>query len=251
VKVAMETADLFHEVEKQAKTHTPVTIGCTLVPCMKETAGSVDVLSFHDYSSTRDVIDANIRDAQAFAATVKKPVFNTEMSCIGRSNPYDMALEEFMKGHMGWYLWELTLTHEWGDVHGVFYPDGTVRDPTIVAAILGFFRNRGADTVLENPDREGYVRRAVTGGQAWLAQANPDWQAGLKQAEMEANILEAAQLVAMREPPTRTVALMRAGAPDMPKLQELVRKQVAELLPYENAPRGAAGAAAAAPAAGK
>jgi hypothetical protein len=250
VKVAMETADLLHELEKQAKTHTPVTIGCTLLPCMKETAAAVDVLSFHDYSSTRDVIEANIADAQAFAATAKKPVFNTEIACIGRSNPYDMALEEFMKGHMGWYLWELTLTHEWGDVHGVFYPDGTVRDPTIVAAIMGFFRNRGADTVLENPDREGYVRRAVTGGQAWLAETDPDWQAGLKQAEMEANILEAAQLVAMREPPTRTVALLRAGPPDIAKLQELVRKQVAELTPYQNPPRTPPAAPAAAPAAG-
>jgi hypothetical protein len=237
IKIAVETADLLHAVEKQEKTRTPVTIGCTLVPCLKDTEAAVDVLSFHDYSSTRDVVEANIAKAQAFAAEVKKPVFNTEIACVGRSNPYDMALEEFQKGHMGWYLWELTITHEWGDVHGVFYPDGTVRDPTIVAAIMGFFRNRGADTVLENPDREGYVRRAVRGGEAWLAEANPDWQAGLKQAEMEANILEAAQLVAMREPPTRTVSLMRAGAPDLPKLQELVRKQVAELLPYENPPR--------------
>jgi hypothetical protein len=105
LKVAMETVDLFHDVEKQLKTRTPVTIGCMLLPCMKETAAVVDVLSFHDYSSTREAIDANIADAQAFAATVKKPVFNTEMSCVGRANPYDMALEEFMKGHMGWYLW--------------------------------------------------------------------------------------------------------------------------------------------------
>src|SRR5271163_1533322 len=132
--------------------HTPITIGCIHVACMKETAPAVDVLSFHDYSSTRAQIRANIAEAQAFAASVHKPVFNSEIACIGRANPYDMALEEFNRGHMGWYLWELTIVHEWGDVHGVFYPDGTVRDPSIVAAIMGFYRNRTANTVLEDPD---------------------------------------------------------------------------------------------------
>jgi len=217
--IAGETAALLHEIETEVGTHTPVTIGCVRVACMKDTAAAVDVLSFHDYSSTREEIRANIAEAQAFAATVHKPVFNSEIACVGRANPYDMALEEFDRGKMGWYLWELTITHEWGDVHGVFYPDGTVRDPAIVAAVMGFYRNRTANTVLENPDREGWVRRAVTGGQAWLAQTNPDWQEGLKQAEIEANILEAAQLVAMREPPTRTVELLRAGPVDIAKLQ--------------------------------
>jgi hypothetical protein len=229
--IARATAGLLHQIG----TPVPVTIGCIHVACMKETALAVDVLSFHDYSSTRAEIRANIAEAQVFAASVHKPVFNSEIACIGRANPYDMALEEFMRGHMGWYLWELTITHEWGDVHGVFYPDGTVRDPTIAAAILGFFRNRTANTVLENPDREGWVRRAVSGGEAWLAQPSPDWQEGLKQAEIEANILEAAQLVPMRQPPTRTVELLRAAPPGIPALQSLIRQQIAILTPYQTA----------------
>jgi hypothetical protein len=228
--IARATADLFHQIG----TPIPVTIGCVHVDCMKETAPSVDVLSFHDYSSTRAAIRANIAEAQAFAASVHKPVFNSEIACIGRANPYDMALEEFQNGHMGWYLWELTITHEWGDVHGIFYPDGTVRDPTIVAAIMGFYRNRGPNTVLENPDREHWVSRAVDGGKAWLAQPNPDWQQGLKQAEIEANILEAAQLVSMRTPPTRELDLLRAGPPNIPALQALVRTWIPILQPYIN-----------------
>jgi hypothetical protein len=68
---------------------------------MRETAPAVDVLSFHDYSSTHAEIRANIAEAQAFAASVHKPVFNSEIACIGRANPYDMALEEFNRGHMG------------------------------------------------------------------------------------------------------------------------------------------------------
>jgi hypothetical protein len=227
--IARATADML----RATGTHTPITIGCIHVACMKETAPAVDVLSFHDYSSTRAEIRANIAEAQAFAASVHKPVFNSEIACIGRANPYDMALEEFNRGHMGWYLWELTIVHEWGDVHGVFYPDGTVRDPSIVAAVMGFYRNRTANTLLEDPDREHWVQKAVTGGKAWLASPTPSWDEGLKQAEIEANILETAQLVPMREPPTRSVELLRAGAPNIPALQELVRRYIAILGPYQ------------------
>ena len=227
--IARATADLL----RATGTHTPITIGCIHVACMKETAPAVDVLSFHDYSATRAEIRANIAEAQGFAASVHKPVFNSEIACIGRANPYDMALEEFNRGHMGWYLWELTITHEWGDVHGVFYPDGTVRDPSIVAAVMGFYRNRGSNVVLEDPDREHWVQKAVTGGKAWLASPAPNWDEGLKQAEIEANILETAQLVPMREPPSRAIALLRAGAPNIPALQELVRRYIAVLAPYQ------------------
>jgi hypothetical protein len=233
--IARATADLL----RATGTHTPITIGCIHVACMKETAPAVDVLSFHDYSSTRAEIRANIAEAQAFAASVHKPVFNSEIACIGRANPYDMALEEFNRGHMGWYLWELTITHEWGNVHGVFYPDGTVRDPSIVAAIMGFYRNRGPNVVLEDPDRERWVQRAVTGGKAWLASPASDWNEGLKQAEIEANVLEAAQLVPMREPPTRAVELLRNGPPNIPALQALIRRYVAILEPYQDPPTAA------------
>jgi hypothetical protein len=225
--IARATADLL----RATGTHTPIHVAC-----MKETAPAVDVLSFHDYSSTRAEIRANIAEAQAFAASVHKPVFNSEIACIGRANPYDMALEEFNRGHMGWYLWELTIVHEWGDVHGVFYPDGTVRDPSIVAAIMGFYRNRGSNVVLEDPDREHWVRKAVTGGKAWLASPALNWDEGLKQAEIEANILETAQLVPMREPPTRALELLRNAPPDIPALQSLVRRFVSILEPYQDPP---------------
>ena len=233
--IARATAGLL----RATGTHTLITIGCVHVACMKETAPAVDVLSFHDYSSTRAEIRANIAEAQAFAASVHKPVFNSEIACIGRANPYDMALEEFNRGHMGWYLWELTITHEWGNVHGVFYPDGTVRDPSIVAAIMGFYRNRGPNVVLEDPDRERWVQRAVTGGKAWLASPAPNWNEGLKQGEIEANILETAQLVPMREPPTRALELLRNAPPDIPALQALVRRYVAILEPYQDPPAAA------------
>jgi hypothetical protein len=58
------------------------------------------------------------------------------------------------------------ITGNWGTVRGVFYPDGTVRDPSIPAALLGFFRNRGKGVVEEVPDRENHL----SPGTAWAIQ---------------------------------------------------------------------------------
>jgi len=124
------------------------------------------------------------------------------------------------------------ITQYWGGVHGVFYADGTVRDPSIPAAILGFFRSHAADVRLEDPDRESWVTSAVADGKAWLASPNPDWKQGLRIAEIEANLLEGAQLVAMRTPPTRTVDLLRAAPPDMTALRSAIQQYGSQLEPY-------------------
>jgi hypothetical protein len=221
-------ADTVHEVDK---VH-PTTVGCTYEKCMEDTAAFADVLSFHDYSPTVAQIDENLSRANAFAARAHKPFFNTELGCIGRANPYDVILREYYKAHVGFYIWELMITHYWGNVHGVFYPDGTVRDPSIAAALLGIFRNRGPNVVLEDPDRESWVTTAVADGKAWLASPNPDWNDGLRVVEIEANLLEAAQLVPMRILPTRTVYLLRAGKPDIPALRSAISQYVGLLEPY-------------------
>jgi hypothetical protein len=223
-------AGVFHELDPK----TPVTIGMAFVPGMEELADSVDVLQFHDYMQNRAVIRANIARAKQFAAKVGKPVVNGEIGCIARANPYDVTLEEHMKAGMGWYIWELMIVRKgWGPVHGVFYEDGTVRDPSIAAAILGFFRNRSPDILPSVPDREGWVTRVVTNSKKWLEQPEADWQEGLDLAETAANLLEAGQLIAMRDPPTRQVDLMRKGQPDLPALRALLQKYVEILEPYE------------------
>jgi hypothetical protein len=230
-ELARYIAGILHDLDKS----TPVTIGCAFVPSMEELADAVDVLSFHDYMQNRAVICANIERAKAFAAKVGKPVFNTEIGCVGRANPYDVTLQEHMNAGVGWYIWELMITARWGTVHGVFYPDGSVRDPSIPAAMLGFFRNRGETVVLEDPDREQWVTKAVANARKWLAAQNATWQDGLDAAETAANLLEAAQLIAMREPPTRTVDLLRRGQPDLPALRAVLERYVAILEPYQHA----------------
>jgi hypothetical protein len=51
-------------------------------------------------------------------------------------------------------------------------------------------------------------------------------------AETAANLLEANQLVAMRDLPTRRVALLREGAPDPSALRKLLTDLLNQLEPY-------------------
>ena len=221
-------ADLFHDLDAT----TPVTIGATFVPGMEEMADSVDVLTFHDYSPTRAQIRANIVRAKEFAARVGKPVMNTEIGCICRANPYDVTLEEHMRAGIGWYIWELMITGQWGTVHGVFYQDGTVRDPSIAAAVMGCFRNRGPNVVPIDLDREGHVSRLVAESRVWLGQVQPDWEEGLRLAETAAHLLEAGELVPMREPPTRAVYTLAKGDPDYDALREMLQHYAQLLEPH-------------------
>ena len=232
--LARYMAGVFHEFDKK----TPVTIGFAFVPGMEELADAVDVLSFHDYMQNRAVIRANIARAKAFAAKVGKPVFNTELGCVGRANPYDVTLQEHQNAGVGWYIWELMITPRWGTVHGVFYPDGSIRDPSIPAAMFGFFRNRGEKVVLEDPDLEQWVTKAVANARKWLAAADGKWEDGLDAAETAANLIESAQLAAMREPPTRTIDLLRRGKPDVPALRKAMEKYIAILEPYQHPKQG-------------
>jgi hypothetical protein len=217
---AMYMARIFHQLDPV----TPVTIGATFAENMIEMGDAVDVLSFHNYSPTRAGIRASIDTAKQYAAKTGKPLVDSEIGCIARANPYDVALQEHMRAHVGWYIWELMITGNWGTVHGVFYPDGTVRDPSIVAALMGMFRNRGKDIVDEVPDRENHVTDAVAKNRKWLADTNADWATGLDLGEISANLLEAAQFVPMHDLPTRRVELLRGGRPDVPALRALLEK---------------------------
>jgi hypothetical protein len=227
IKVARFMAQALKEVDH----NTPVTIGCMMLDCTEQTADVVDVLSHHDYSQTRAQIDVDIARAQKMSAALKKPAINTEMACVGRANPYDIELEEHNKAHMGWIIWELMIAQYWGNVHGVMYADGTVRDPSIVAALFGFYRNRGKDIVMEQSDREGITSGVLQDARKWLENPHPDWFDGMVIAETEANTLEAAQLVGMRNPPTREVELLRAAAPDVAALRLLIQRFSEELAP--------------------
>jgi hypothetical protein len=219
---------LFHELDP----NTPVTIGAMLVPGMIELADYVDILQFHDYSETREGIKEQIKAAREFSQKVGKPVFNGELGCIARANPYDVTLEEHQNAGMGWVIWELMIVREgWGNVHGVFYEDGTVRDPSIYTAIKGHFRNR-KNIRLEEPDSEGKVTSVLRRIDAWKADGAKDFDKGADLAEVAANLLESAQLAPMHIAPLYEVNQVRESR-DLKELTSLLQKYSAMLEPYK------------------
>ncbi|HPC98918.1 MAG TPA: hypothetical protein P5257_03605 [Bacteroidales bacterium] len=223
-------AGVFHELDP----NTPVTIGMAFVDGMIELADYVDVLQFHDYMQTREQIRNNIARAKEFAAKVNKPLINGEIGCIARANPYDITLQEHMNAKVGWYIWELMIVREgWGKVHGVFYEDGSVRDPSIAAAIMGFFRKRSPDILPAVADYEGWITRITDQGNKWLKNTEAKWEEGLDIAETSAHLLEAGELAPMRIPPTWEVEMLRQGEKDMKALRELITRFNTMLEPYK------------------
>jgi hypothetical protein len=226
-------AKTFHELDPG----TPVTIGMAFVEGMIRLADYVDVLQFHDYMQTREEIRDTINRAKEFAAKVNKPLINGEIGCIARANPYDITLQEHMNAKVGWYIWELMIVRKgWGTVHGVFYEDGSVRDPSIAAAIMGFFRKRTPDILVAIPDKEGWISKVIDQTDKWLKDPERTWKEGLDLAETSAHLLEAGELTAMRIPPTLEVEILRQGEVNMKTLEELLKKFKGQLEPYRIPP---------------
>jgi hypothetical protein len=181
-----------------------------------------DVVSFHDYSGTRARVEAAYKIAEDVAKKYNKPILNSETACIARANPYDQAIEIATEHHSGWYLFNLIIQGYWGEIHGIFYPDGTVRDPTIIAAIMGFQINRNLNTMIRpQPNREGHAVEAIKEIEAALAE--PTGPFGhvdastdniLEAAEHAANLLESAQMVPMIVPPTARIQYWRSQLPE-------------------------------------
>lgn len=138
-----------------------ITVGHEQVWHCSSSVDLVDVISYHDYLSTRKDIESAILEAKALGEKWNKPILNTETGCVGRANPYEIELELADKHKVGWYLFNLVINGFWGDIHGLVYPDGTIRDPAVIAALFGFFRNRSEERIKANPNKEGHAYRAI------------------------------------------------------------------------------------------
>jgi hypothetical protein len=221
---------------KYVKSLDPVnatTIGHTFAKDL-EWCLDVDVFSFHDYLETRKKVEDSYVLAEEVSKKYKKSLINSEMACVCRGNPYDMALEICERHKIGWYVFQLMISGGWADVHGLVYPDGTVRDPSIIAAIYGWHRDRDLNTIVkENPNREGHARKALDQLKTSLAAGTQDPRSSstddiLEAAEYCANLLEAAQMVPMHEPPTAKIQFWRSQPPEK-RDQEAIRKFAYEL----------------------
>lgn len=197
-----------------------ITIGHTEACDLEPSAQWVDVLSFHDYRETRARIAENYDLAESIGRQYGKPVINSETCCLCRANPYDLAIQTCMDRNMGFYVFNLVAEGYWGEVHGLIYPDGTIRNPEAIAALYGFFINRSPGRIKPNPNREGYVYRAIEGLERALTDTralfkNKDRTSDeiLEAAEYAANLLEANGMVPMYDPPSAKILDWR-GQPE-------------------------------------
>lgn len=192
------------------------------------TAELVDVIIFHDYSATRGRLRLVYDMAKALGEKYHKPVLNNETCCLCRANPYDMTLEMCAEYGFGWYVFELMIGADgWNRVHGICYPDGTVRDPAVVAALFGFYRNRGENIVQADVNQEDAVTD-LTRRVAMLMEGtrqnrrldhSGDAAELLELCEYAANLLEAGELTPMHYPPTARVAAYRRQ--ETPNVEEI------------------------------
>jgi len=189
-----------------------ITIGHTEACDLEPSAQWVDVLSFHDYRETRKRIAQNYDLAEEMGRKYGKPVLNSEMCCLCRANPYDLAIQSCMERNMGFYVFELVIGGYWADAHGLIYPDGTIRNPEAIAALYGFFINRSETRVKPKPNREGYVYRAIDGLTAALTDQrglfrNIDRTSDeiLEAAEYAANLMEANGLTSSYDLPSSKI----------------------------------------------
>ncbi len=213
---------LHHQLEK-ARDLAPnclFTVGYTTgFEIESSTAELLDVISFHDYADTREKARHNYETALEWGKKLGKPVVQTETGCLARANSYEMALELCREYNIGWVVYELMIRGRCIDEHGIFYPDGTIRDAGTIAAMFGCFRNRGADSpvVPPNPNREGRADKAIKMIQSALKEytsdafdyRRSDRKALLDACEVAANLLEACELVPMCDLPTARIAAFR------------------------------------------
>ena len=190
----------------------------------------MDIIVFHDYFETRSRVREIYEQALALSKKYNKPVINNETCCIGRANNYDMVLELISEYPFGWYVFELMIGADvWNRVHGIVYPDGKVRDPSIVAALYGFYRKRDEGIILPDVNQEGHVNRVMELARKVLSKTkngfggdhSRDTEELLEVCEYAANLLEGGELVPMAYPPTAKVeAYRRQEHPDADEIKD-------------------------------
>jgi len=209
------------DVARKSAPNCLFTVGYTTAYEIEQTtAERLDVISFHDYSASRAAGRRNYAKAAEWGRKLGKQVLQTETGCLARANSYEMALQLCQEYKMGWVLFNLIIDGRCFDEHGIFYPDGTIRDAGTIAAMFGCFRNRGETCAVipPNPNREGQADRALklirtalddNTKASTFANRKMDKKPLLDACEVAANLLEACELVPMCDLPTTKIAAFR------------------------------------------
>ncbi len=207
------------------------------------TIDDVDIIVFHDYSDTEKRLRYVCDYAKMLSEKYNKPVINNETACLCRGNRYDMAIPMMEEYGFGFYLFELMIGKDvWNRVHGIVYPDGTVRDPSIVSALFGFYRKRDEGLIPTDVDQENYAVKAVKraervlrdtkNGRSFAADGDHSRRTEdlLEACECIANLLEGGQLCPMDVPPTYRIAMYRKEEnPDADEIKRFLAELVKEI----------------------
>jgi hypothetical protein len=208
----------------------PVTVGVMFPEELEKVGPWCDVLSFHDYSHTWKGINRKFDIALKAAKNFSKPVFCSEMSCTARSNPYDITIQIAGEKHIGYIVWELMIgCGFWGDRHGILYPDGTVRDPSIIAAIAGFYRKRDTIGRDYHINTEGLVDRILEEAQVWLDNPKSAYSEGMEIACSMAYLVESGNLVPLNILPTARHAELEGSVENRVALESLMHEWMSVL----------------------
>ena len=154
-------------VRKADPTH-PTTVGHALVEYIPRTMDLVDVISIHSYERFADWLRKDIALGRGYAQRVGKPAIITEFGNPGVGQKYEMALEVIESEKIGFYFWELMIAKVmFTRMSGLLYPDGTVREPEAIAALLGFRHNPEGIPLNRPPDDGTALRKIVEDSTKW------------------------------------------------------------------------------------
>jgi len=197
------------ELVRELDPEGTITIGHTFAEDLEPSSAWVDVVCVHDYLESEELIQKTYDESWAVANKYGKPLINSELSCIGRANPYELSIKKARENNVGTYVFELMIHGYWGDIHGLVYPDGTVRDPSVIASMLGFYRKLTPDRIKQNPNKEGKAEEALARLRTAMNDSAETFHhkaaaSGpiLEAAEWVINLLEGSEMVAMYNPPS-------------------------------------------------
>ena len=194
---------------------SPITVGYTTAYEAEPTVSCVDVISFSP------VVATGFEDVLKEAKEAGIPVVLFDRAV-------DVSEPDLYKSLIGSDFVEEGRRAD--SEHGVFYPDGTVRDPATVAAMMGCFRCRDTSMIVPGlANREGSAKRAVEKIHKALTEYTSDAfdyrpssvKELLEASEHAANLLECCELVPMAIPPTARIAAWRKM--EKPPLAEIRR----------------------------
>lgn len=150
------------------RTH-PTTIGVSQAAALPFVAEHVDVLSFHAYTGDERLLEEYLKYARTIAdETGRSGLIVSELGNYEFGQALTHSLATCRAANAGFYFWELMIGRDqFSGIQGQVYPDGRIRSPEEVAAILGFQTRRdqtafGLDeSLMDRAEFDAFLERAL------------------------------------------------------------------------------------------